>query len=817
MYYILKFGGSAVYNSQYIKNLIKIVHEKQKKYTYYIVISAIKGITDKLIYCGILAKKRNQIYIEYIHDIENIYINLIKELFHIKIQSHFISYIKKNINEIETICNSIFQLEELSNKSLDKLMSFGEIITSYLIFKKFQETQLKNIVWKDSRDLIYTDNQFGCAQVNFSKTNKNIIVYSSQEKANYIFLPGFIAYTNNKITTTIGRGSSDYTASILAAALNAKYLEIWTNVNGMMTADPNIVHQAFPIKNISYQEAKELSHFGAKLISPLSIQLARDNNIPIYIKNIIYPNNIGSCIHKKQKLNINEPITGISGIKNISLLTLEGKGMINAPEYSKRLFEILFHQQIHVIFITKSSSEDSITIGIHEKNIVQAELTINNEFQKEIIDHKINLLSIDNNLCLIAIVGDNMKNLHGTSAKIFYALGKNSINIRAIAQGSTENNISFIIKKQDFIKSLNILHESFFEQPTKQINLFIIGVGNVGAKLIEQLDQQSIYLQKTLKLQFKVIGIANSKKMLLNHIDGIDLKQWKSQLDHGKKLDINILIKNIITLNLRNSLFVDNTADQGIAMIYHNFLQKGIGVITCNKIACSSNYDYYKKLKLISSNFNAPFLFETNVGAGLPIINTLNDLINSGDKIIKIEAVLSGSLNFIFNTFNKKNSFFEVVKQAQEAGYTEPDPRIDLSGIDVIRKIIILARECGTKIEMNDVQQKSFLPKKCLNTQSVNTFYQELKNHNEYFNDLREKAEKSGKRLKFIAKYDHGKISVGLETIDSYHPFYNLEGKDNMISYLTNRYTEPLIIKGAGAGAEVTASGIFSDIIKASR
>lgn len=816
MYYVLKFGGSSVSNSQSIKKLVQIVQKKKEKHNYYIIISAIKGITDKLADCGILAQKKNTLYTEYIHNIENIHINIIKELFKLKEQSHLISYVKKYINEIEFICDSIFQLEELSKRSLDKLMSFGEIISSYLIFKKFQEEGL-NASWKDSRDLIITDNQFGCAKVDFLESNKKIKEFCYQNKSNYILLPGFIASTSNKITTTLGRGGSDYTASILASAIKAINLEIWTNVSGMMTADPKIVQQAFPIKNISYEEANELSHFGAKVIYPPTIQPAMDKDIPIYIKNILLPNDSGSCIHKKQKLNINEPVTGISGIKNISLLTLEGRGMINSPGYSKRLFETLFHEKINVIFITKSSSEHSITVGIHEENILKAELAINNEFRQEIIHNKINTLSIDNNLCIIAIVGDNMKNLHGTSGKMFYALGRNSINIRAIAQGSTEKNISVVIKKQDFIKSLNILHESFFETPTKQINLFIIGVGKVGSKLIEQIDKQYLYLQKILKLQFKVIGIANSKKMLLNDKYGIDLKKWNEKLNNGEQFDIKKFIKKVIELNLRNSLFVDNTDNKEISMIYHNFLQKGIGVITCNKIACSSNYDYYKKLKTISRNFNAPFLFETNVGAGLPIISTLNDLINSGDTILKIEAVLSGSLNFIFNNFNKKTRFVDVVKQAHKEGYTEPDPRIDLSGIDVVRKIIILARECGSIIEMNDIKQNIFLPKKCLETHSIEMFYKELENHSDYFNKIRENAEKLGNKLRFIAKYDNGNIFVALENVDCYHPFYNLEGKDNMISYLTNRYTEPLIIKGAGAGAEVTASGIFSDIIKASR
>ncbi|XOD68321.1 MAG: bifunctional aspartate kinase/homoserine dehydrogenase I [Flavobacteriales bacterium AspAUS03] len=812
---VLKFGGSSVAHASSIERLLQITREKPKD-TYIIVISAFGGITDQLISCGQEAAQGKETYKTLLEIIETRHLDTIREIFPLTNQSHLISRLKKDINQLENLCDGIFQVEELSKRSLDKIMSFGELTSSYLIAEKLKQGGL-NTNWKDSRKLIVTDTQFGCAQVDFIDSNHQITQYFRQEKAQYIVLPGFIAATRQQETTTLGRGGSDYTAAILAGAIRATSLEIWTDVSGMMTADPRIVTQSFPIEHISYEEAMELSHFGAKVIYPPTIQPAMEQHIPILIKNTFAPYDAGTQIHKHRDVSISQPVTGISGIQQIALLTLEGSGMVGIPSYSKRLFETLSCEKINVIFITQSSSEHSITVGIHECDMLKSKTIIDREFSKEIYQKHIEPLSVDKDLCIIAIVGDNMKNLHGTNGKMFAALGRNSINVRAIAQGSTEKNISAVIGKNDFKKALNILHEAFFETPTKQINLFITGVGQVGSKLLEQLYRQQAYLCETLKLQLRVIGLANSKKM---HFDeqGIDLNDWNLFLQKGETMNVTTFIQKIEKLNLRNSLFVDNTADQEMAATYENFLQKGIGVITCNKIACSSDYSYYKKLKTLARHFNAPFFFETNVGAGLPVISTLNDLINSGDKIHRIEAVLSGSLNFIFNHFIGNISFVEVVKEAQNQGYTEPDPRIDLSGVDVMRKILILARECGNTLEMKDISQKSFLPQSCQKTPSVETFYKQLEAHADHFSQLREAAKKDGKCLRFIARYEKGATSVGLEAIGPKHPFYQLEGKDNMILYLTHRYTEqPLIVKGAGAGAEVTASGVFSDIIKASR
>lgn len=813
---VLKFGGSSVAHSDSIKRICSLL-EKKPKGRYAIVVSALGNITDQLIQCGKLASERKNIYKNILEEIEIRHLNIIRELFPITYQSHLISWIKKNINDLESLCDGIFQVEELSKRSLDKIMSFGELSSSFLIAEKLKQSGL-DAVCKDSRELIITDSQFGCAQVDFITSNHHIIQFFREKTSEYIVLPGFIGSTLENETTTLGRGGSDYTAAILAAAISASLLEIWTDVSGMMTANPKIVNQAFPIKEISYEEAMELSHFGAKVIYPPTIQPAMKKHIPIQIKNTFSPVDPGTLIYISKSTNISQPVTGISGIQNLALLTLEGSGMVGIPGYSKRLFEALSREKINVIFITQSSSEHSITTGIHEMDVIKAKAVIDSEFAQEIHQRRIDPLTIEKDLCIIAVVGDNMKNLHGTSGKMFASLGRNSINVRAIAQGSTEKNISAVIRKADFKKALNTLHEAFFESPPKQINLFICGVGKVGSKLLEQIDQQQNYLLEELKLQVRVIGLANSKKMYFDD-NGINLFQWENHLNKkGQKMNIYSFMEEVWKFNLRNSLFVDNTASEEMAMTYEKFLQNGIGVITCNKIACSSDYDHYKKLKTLSRHFKAPFLFETNVGASLPVISTLNDLINSGDKIKKIEAVLSGSLNFIFNHFVGVKSFLEVVKEAQLKGYTEPDPRIDLSGLDVMRKILILARECGTPLELSDIHQKSFLPESCSKVISIENFYQELHQYRDYFFKIRKEAEKEKKRLRFIARYENGRASVGLESVKQSHPFYQLEGKDNMVLYNTSRYAEqPLIIRGAGAGAEVTASGVFSDIIKATK
>ncbi|RYG00841.1 MAG: bifunctional aspartate kinase/homoserine dehydrogenase I, partial [Chitinophagaceae bacterium] len=670
--------------------------------------------------------------------------------------------------------------------------------------------------WKDSRELIQTDSVFGFAAVDFPGTNERVNQYLAGTSAKVIVAPGFIASDTNGATTTLGRGGSDYTAAIYAAAVNAGLVEIWTDVSGMMTADPRIVLNAKVIHRISYQEAMELSHFGAKVIYPPTIQPVMARSIPVWIKNTFSPEDIGTLIETSTTEN-GKNIRGISSVNNVALLSLEGSGMVGIPGFSKRLFEALANEQINVILITQSSSEHSICVAIDEVNAVRAKKAVDKAFAFEIETRKVEPLVLELGLAIVALVGDNMKSHPGISGKMFSAMGRNGVNVRAIAQGSSERNISAVIAAADVKKTINVLHEDFFETTYKQLNLFLAGVGNVGGKFLAQLQQQHAWLLQHLRIQVRVIGIANSRKMLFND-DGIALDKWKELLDtDGQPTQLDEFIRIIHTKNLRNSVFADVTANDTLALKYDQLLQKSISVVACNKVACSSSYEYYKKLKDLASDFNAQFLFETNVGAGLPVIGTLNDLLRSGDTVNRIEAVLSGTLNFVFNNYNGERSFAEVVKQAQDEGYTEPDPRLDLSGTDVMRKIMILAREAGEHLEMNEISNNSFMPESCMKG-SVADFYEAMSKEEEHFKALFKEANAAGKKLKFVAKYQDGKASVGLQHIDPQNDLYHLYGKDNVVLFYTNRYVEqPLVIKGAGAGAEVTASGVFADVIRAAR
>jgi len=582
-----------------------------------------------------------------------------------------------------------------------------------------------------------------------------------------------------------------------------------------MTADPRLTANARIIPHISYQEAMELSHFGAKVIYPPTIQPVMSKGIPVWIKNTFAPSDEGTLIESVATRNGNI-VRGISSINNIALLSLEGSGMVGIPGFSKRLFEALSNERINVILITQSSSEHSICVAVDASAAAAAKQAVDTAFLNEITLSKVEPLAIENELSIVALVGENMKSHPGISGRMFSAMGRNGVNIRAIAQGSSEKNISAVISTKDVRKAINVLHEEFFETTYKQVNLFIAGTGNVGAKLLGQLQQQLQFLQEQMKLQVRVTGISNSRKMILRE-EGIDAGKWKEALDGGEPASLDNFIDGIIARNLRNSIFVDVTANEKVAGIYERLLQKSISVVACNKIAASSAYLHYKKLKDLASEFNCQFLFETNVGAGLPIIGTLNDLLRSGDRVHRIDAVLSGTLNFVFNNYDGSRPFAEVVKQAQLEGYTEPDPRLDLSGTDVMRKIMILAREAGEQIEMDEIANSSFMPESCMQG-SVDDFYAAMAKEEQHFRSLFEKANKEGCKLKFVASYNNGKAAVGLQHIDPAHNLYHLYGKDNIVLFYTDRYAEqPMVVKGAGAGAEVTASGVFADIIRASK
>ena len=809
---VLKFGGTSVANSENISKTIAIVANKSKSHKLNVVVSAFSGVTDLLLLAGKTASAKDKKYKEIVAEIEQKHKAVIDQLIPISDQNEIIDTVNGAINHLKTLLDGCYLLGEISDRTADIVAGFGELLSSQIIALALKES-VANSCFKDSRELIKTDSNFGKAQVNFEKTNLLITDFYKSISFQVVVLPGFIASSLDGNSTTLGRGGSDYTAAILAAALKAEILEIWTDVDGMFTANPKIVKQAQPIDTISYQEAMELSHFGAKVLYPPTIQPVLKDSIPILIKNTFEPNTNGTLISSNSKSTTN-PIKGISHIDNIALLTLEGSGMIGVAGSSKRLFEVLSQHNINVIFITQASSEHSICIGILNSDAAKAKDAIDKTFEIEISQNRVEPCIVEKELCIVALVGENMKNHQGISGKMFSTLGKNNVNIRAIAQGASERNISVVINEKDVVKALNTLHERFFEDNTKQLNLFVMGVGNVGEKFIDQIKQQKNFLKDNLKINLRVIALTNSKKMVFDE-EGIDLNNWKNKLTEGENTDNTVFIATVKKLNLRNSIFVDITANSDIASMYDKFLSQNIAVVTCNKIACSSEFENYKNLKNLSRKYNAPFLFETNVGAGLPIIDTLKHLIASGDKVNKIQAVLSGSLNFIFNNFSENYNFHDVVKEAGVQGFTEPDPKIDLSGVDVARKILILIRESGYKMDIEEIENNCFLPKACMDTTNNEDFFKSLITHEAHFNKLLAEAKAKECRIKFVAKFDNGKAAVGLQFIPKESPFYNLEGKDNIVEFFTDRYVDqPLIIKGAGAGAAVTASGIFADVIR---
>jgi aspartokinase/homoserine dehydrogenase 1 len=678
---------------------------------------------------------------------------------------------------------------------------------------KIMEQYIDDAMYVDASHYMKTDSNFGHAHLNEELTTQLIQSLGQTNVDKLMFVTGFIGSNEKGRVTTLGRGGSDYTAAVFGAVLGASVIEIWTDVNGMLTADPRIVKKAFSLPILSYTEAMELSYFGAKVIYPPTMIPAFLKRIPIAIRNTFEPEFAGTRIQFESDKS-KYPIKGISSISDISIINLSGSGMIGKSGFSGRLFTLLAREQINVVLITQSSSEHSITFAVNPADAEKALALIAIEFELELEANKLAMPVIEENLSVLAIVGENMKRTPGISGRLFHALGRNGINVRAIAQGSSEFNISVIISKDDLAKALNAVHDAFFSELKKTLHVFNLGVGNIGATLFKQLNEQHDFLLENNDIEIKVVGMSNSRKMYFD-LEGIDLDNWEQLLDNSEHgADLAVFVERMKQMNLPNCVFIDNTASKVPATYYEEIFKSNISVVTCNKIANSGDYAQYRLLRDTARKHGVDFFYETNVGAGLPIVRVLKDLMMSGDRLVRIEAILSGTISYIFNNFVGDASFYDVVKNAQKLGYTEPDPRDDLGGVDFMRKMLILARDAGYVIEPSDVDLGAILPEACLNADSVDDFYTELLKADQYFNNLKDKAQSENKVIRYIGKLENGKVSIAMEMVDENHPFYALSGSDNIISFSTERYKErPLVVKGPGAGAEVTAGGVFADLV----
>jgi bifunctional aspartokinase / homoserine dehydrogenase 1 len=803
---VLKFGGCTIDTPDNILKVKKIIESQKGQII--IVVSAIHGITDQLISLSKLAASRDNNFFHIYNDIENKHINIIKSLFTEPLQTEVLSHTNACLKDLISIINGVYLLNDLTPKIQDKILGFGETLSSYIISKIIANAEVI-----DARALIKTDSNFGKAKVHFTLSERLIRAQFNHYHKTAV-IPGYIASSEHNETTTLGRGGSDYTAAILSSALEVERLEIWTNVDGFMTADPDKVKKAMAIEQLSYSEAMELSHFGAEVIYTPTIYPVFKKNIDIIIRNVFNPGANGTLISKESKSNGASLIKGISSIDNIDLITLQGAGMVGVMGISSRLFGALAKSSVNIILITQASSEYSISFALNPADSNQALKAIENEFEAEIkIRNEINIL-IERELSIIAIVGEQMKNTPGISANLFTSLGRNGISVIATAQGSSELNISVVIRNENLVKALNVIHEGFFLSHYRELHLYLVGTGTVGGKLLKQVMSQQEVLLRDHHLKIKVVGIAQIDLMITDP-EGINLAAYQEELiKQGEKTDIDLFIQKMQYLNLRNSVFIDCTASPQIAASYKKVLNSFVSVVAANKIASSSEYAVYADLKKTARLKNVKFMFETNVGAGLPIISTLNDLIRSGDKIIRLEAVLSGTLNFIFNTISEKIPLSRAIKLAMEEGFAEPDPRIDLSGADVKRKLLILARESGYPLESNDISVIHFLPEDCFKG-TLDEFWQQIQKYDTVFEERRRALVKENRKLRYIARLDNGKASIALQDVDITHPAYPLEGSNNIILITTDRYHEqPMVIRGYGAGADVTAAGVFADIIR---
>ena len=804
---VLKFGGTSVGSVKSILSLKKIVEKEAKQGPVVVVVSALGGITDKLIATSQLALAGDDRYKEEFDAIVDRHHQMIDIIItDNQKRVELFNTVDHLFEQLKSIFQGVYLVHDLSEKTQDAIVSYGERLSSNIV-----ATLIKGGKRLNARDFIRTERKNGKHQVDFELTNQ-LIREAFKDMPKVAVVPGFISRDRDpNRTTNLGRGGSDYTAAIIAAALNAEVLEIWTDVDGFMTADPRVIHTAYTINELSYVEAMELCNFGAKVIYPPTIYPVCVKNIPIKVKNTFNPNFPGTLIKEKIESD-SKPIKGISSISGTTLITVTGLSMVGVIGVNRRIFTALANNGISVFMVSQASSENSTSIGVKDSDAAAAVEVLNNEFAKEIKTGAMFPMHAESGLATIAIVGENMKHTPGIAGKLFGTLGRSGISVIACAQGASETNISFVVDGNNLRKSLNVLHDSFFLSEYQVLNLFICGVGTVGGKLIEQIRQQYHELMETRRLKLNVVGICSSKNAIFTR-DGINLENYREQLKASEPSNINHMRDEVLKMNIFNSVFVDCTASKEVSDLYQTFLEHNIHVIAANKLAASGSYDDYIKLKQTALRRGVKFRFETNVGAGLPIIGTINDLKNSGDQILKIEAVLSGTLNYIFNTISEDIPFSETVRKAKEEGYSEPDPRIDLSGKDVIRKLVILTREAGYKVEQEDVEKNLFVPDKYFNG-SVEDFWRTIPELDADFEARRKQLAAENKHWRFVAKMEGGKASVSLQEIQEHHPFYNLEGSNNIVLLTTDRYREyPMLIQGYGAGASVTAAGVFANIM----
>ncbi len=804
---VLKFGGTSVGSVKSIQCLKRIVEAEAKQQPVVVVVSALGGITDKLISTSQLAVSGDERYKQEFESMVARHYQMIDTIItDPQKREDLFRSVDSLFDQLKSIFFGVYLVHDLSEKTQDAIVSYGERLSSKIV-----ATLVKGAKWFDARDFIKTERKNGKHVLDSDLTNR-LVKETFADLPKVSLVPGFISRDRDSgEISNLGRGGSDYTAAIIAAALDAEVLEIWTDVDGFMTADPKVIKSAYTINELSYIEAMELCNFGAKVIYPPTIYPVCIKNIPIKVKNTFNPSSPGTVIKEKIE-NDRKPIKGISSIKGTTLITVTGLSMVGVIGVNRRIFTALADNGISVFMVSQASSENSTSIGVRDEDALSAVNVLNNEFAKEILTGAMFPMNAESGLATIAIVGENMKHTPGIAGKLFGTLGRSGISVIACAQGASETNISFVVESRFLRKSLNVLHDSFFLSEYKVLNLFVCGTGTVGGKLLEQIRSQYEELKERNRLKLNVVGIASSKNAIFDR-DGIDLDNYREQLKASEPSNPSHLRDEILGMNIFNSVFVDCTASKEVASLYQTFLEHNINIIAANKIAASSDYEQYMRLKQTALSRGVKYRFETNVGAGLPIIGTINDLRNSGDHILKIEAVLSGTLNFIFNEIAADVPFSETVRRAREQGYAEPDPRIDLSGTDVVRKLVILTREAGYKIEQEDVEKNLFVPDHLFEG-NVEEFWEHLPEVDADFENRRARLEKEGKRWRFVAKMEMGKASVSLQEVEQGHPFYNLEGSNNIVMLTTERYKEyPMQIQGYGAGASVTAAGVFANIM----